>query len=444
VSWTPEQIAALAPDASSLKAAKALTSPAKWPLLGQSEGALWGHCQGSGKTPYQVRIDRDGPAFKCSCPSRKFPCKHGLALLFLATQQGDRFVAGPPPDWVRDWLDSRQERAAKKATKPSTAAQAEPAASADPAAAARREEQRWESILAVVDETERWLHDSVGHGLATLQKEPAASWRRLQARTVDGKAAGLAHWIHRIERATFAGAEWAERMLAEMGRLQLLLTSVRRYADLPPDLQADLRSLLGWAIDKETVLREGARVTDLWRVAGVAFEENERLFERRVWVQGLESGRTALLLDFAHGSRRFEPAIIAPSAFRGELVFYPGRAGLRALPGDQLAWQAAPSPPPVQSLEQALEGITDLVAVHPWATRVPFAWSGCTPVSTRGALRFADHAGRSLPAQLETEATWQLLALSGGHPVDLFAEWDGEALRPLAAIAPDGIWVAPS
>ncbi len=42
-----------------------------------------GLCQGSGRQPYQARVDLAEPAFKCSCPSRKFPCKHGLALLLL-------------------------------------------------------------------------------------------------------------------------------------------------------------------------------------------------------------------------------------------------------------------------------------------------------------------------------------------------------------------------
>nr|WP_279163542.1 SWIM zinc finger family protein [Rhodococcus erythropolis] len=26
-------------------------------------------------------VDLRGPAYKCSCPSRKFPCKHALGLL---------------------------------------------------------------------------------------------------------------------------------------------------------------------------------------------------------------------------------------------------------------------------------------------------------------------------------------------------------------------------
>jgi len=36
------------------------------------------------------------PAFKCSCPSRKFPCKHGLGLLLLyASDQAAFNVAEP-------------------------------------------------------------------------------------------------------------------------------------------------------------------------------------------------------------------------------------------------------------------------------------------------------------------------------------------------------------
>ena len=77
---TMEQITALAPDAASVKAGRGLVNSAKWPTLGQSANALWGECQGSGSKPYQVSVDLGGPAFKCTCPSRKFPCKHGLGL----------------------------------------------------------------------------------------------------------------------------------------------------------------------------------------------------------------------------------------------------------------------------------------------------------------------------------------------------------------------------
>ena len=111
---TLEAVAALAPDDASAKAAKGLTSAAKWPTLGANDQAVWGECQGSGSKPYQTQVDLSGPAFKCSCPSRKFPCKHGLALLMLQAQSPTLFTATEVPAWVAEWVASRSEKAQKK------------------------------------------------------------------------------------------------------------------------------------------------------------------------------------------------------------------------------------------------------------------------------------------------------------------------------------------
>jgi hypothetical protein len=41
---------------------------------------------------------------------------------------------------------------------------------------------------------------------------------------------------------------------------------------------------------------------------------------------------------------------------------------------------------------------------------------------------------------MREEDGWQLLAESGGAPLSVFGEWDGEALRPLSAWNPALIW----
>lgn len=112
---TEEQIIQLAPDAASVKAGKGLASPGKWVLLACSERAVWGHCQGSGKNPYQTAIDLNDIAFKCSCPSRKFPCKHGLGLLLLFASKPELFEQAEEPDWVATWLSKRGVKAEKNA-----------------------------------------------------------------------------------------------------------------------------------------------------------------------------------------------------------------------------------------------------------------------------------------------------------------------------------------
>src|SRR5689334_19615585 len=112
--WTPDRVLSLAPDSASASAGQGLASAKKWTSLGRSERAVWGLCQGSGKDPYQARIDLSEPAFKCSCPSRKFPCKHGIGLLLLFAKDEKSFQAVAEPAWVADWLAGRSDRAEKK------------------------------------------------------------------------------------------------------------------------------------------------------------------------------------------------------------------------------------------------------------------------------------------------------------------------------------------
>jgi hypothetical protein len=57
MTFSEEQVVALAPDASSIKAGKDLATPSKWGMRGASEKALWGECQGSGRLPYQTQVD---------------------------------------------------------------------------------------------------------------------------------------------------------------------------------------------------------------------------------------------------------------------------------------------------------------------------------------------------------------------------------------------------
>ena len=96
---------------------------------------VWGECQGSGKSAYQACVELTEPAFRCSCPSRKIPCKHTLGPLLPwsenAVKPRDR------PGWVWEWLAQRQE--------PAKAAERRKAAAGpkvkDPKTAERREQR---------------------------------------------------------------------------------------------------------------------------------------------------------------------------------------------------------------------------------------------------------------------------------------------------------------
>lgn len=97
---TSDGVTALAPDAKVAAAGRKLGVPESWESPGRSADALWGKCRGS--AVYQVRVDLSDLAVKCSRPSRKHPCKHGIGLLFFAIETP--FPEAPAPDWVTDWL----------------------------------------------------------------------------------------------------------------------------------------------------------------------------------------------------------------------------------------------------------------------------------------------------------------------------------------------------
>ena len=81
--WSADQVTALAPDKQVATAGLKLASPATWSDAGVHEALPHTSASGSGKKPYRVCVDLSGPAFTCSCPSRKFPCKHAVGLLHL-------------------------------------------------------------------------------------------------------------------------------------------------------------------------------------------------------------------------------------------------------------------------------------------------------------------------------------------------------------------------
>lgn len=433
---TEAEVLALAPDAASGKAAKGLQSIAKWPSVGSNGAAVWGECQGSGSKPYQTQVDLSGPAFKCSCPSRKFPCKHGLALMLLRAA-GQVPEGGEAPAWVNDWLQGRQDKAEKKEAR--AAAAAPPA---DPQTAARqqarREDRRWDKVAAGMQELSLWMQDMVRNGLANLagDAQARAQWNNMAARMVDAQAGGMSARIKDAWALVDSHTGWPGDLLAQLGHWQLLVDAVQRREALSAPVQADVMAALGWPMDKAEVQAQGEPLMDVWLVAGLRLIEREgRLMERRVWLQGVQSGRTALLLDYAQGGRGFDTVWLAGRAYGCALHFYPGRAPLRAIAvqGNADALLAPGAAPlavgqPLQQLGQRIAA-NPLQAVQPlWCAQagLQFAdgqWWAVWPRQVSPRQESPGQAGQ-VPAAIADDEAWHLLALTGGEPRQFFGEWE--------------------
>jgi hypothetical protein len=255
-------------------------APKKWTSLGVNETAIWGACQGSGSNPYQTQIDLAEPAFKCSCPSRKFPCKHGLALFLLFAEQPSLFAKTSAPDTVASWLKGRSDRAAKKETAATTKSK-EPK---DPESQAKTAARRFDRVKDGALELQRWLEDLVRSGLAGNLSRGTASWESQAARLMDAQAPGLARLLK--EAAVLGTREgWQERLLEQIALLHLLLEGFRRSATLPEDLQAEIQSLIGWKQDQQELMQDTG-IVDEWKVLG-----QRTLLEDRLQVQRTCPGR---------------------------------------------------------------------------------------------------------------------------------------------------------
>ncbi|MET9957521.1 SWIM zinc finger family protein [Streptomyces sp. NPDC006326] len=433
VRWTAEQVLALAPDEASRKAGGKLGGAGPWSQTGGSaSGAVWGVCKGSGKAPYRTVVDLAGPAYKCSCPSRKFPCKHALGLLLLWAAEG-LGEPGEAPDWAGEWLAERAAKAARPA-----AAAARPV---DPEAARRRAERRAARIGAGVTELEQRLVDLLRGGLAGQEQTGYAAWEETAARMVDAQAPGLAARVRELGTIPSCGPGWPARMLEESALLHLLNRGWLGRAGLPQPLAATVRSRVGLP----GAAAEGEGVRDRWLVLSQydTVAPDGRLTTRRTWLRGLGSRRPALVLDFGPPGRPPGLALPVGLVLEAEARFRPGSAGLRADLGDghAAAVPAAQAPAGVGTAE-ALEAYGAALREDPWLDSWPVVLGPVIPIPGELGWQLADaEGGSALPVHLPGGASraglWQLAALSGGRPVTVFGECGHRGFTPLTAWQPE-------
>jgi len=451
ITFSEDQATALVADPGTLKRGQELASPTKWNNLGRTDAAAWGECAGSGSEPYLTGIDLTEPAFKCSCPSRVFPCKHGAGLLLLLARQPALLAPGAPPAWLAEWLAKRQnktdeqaEKAAAKASKqPATAASSEASQLPAPeaplpsnAAQQKREAQRLARMQAGAADLETWLLDLLRAGLADLASKAASQWESQAARLVDNQLPGLAAILRELADYPTAGPAWADRLLGRLGELYVLVRAFLNRANLTPTAWQDVAQQVGLTLKKEALLAAPGTLAlaDTWLVLGQHTWPEERLLGRRSWLYGQHSGRLALLLEFAFGSQPFATALVPQARYGGELVFYPGLLRLRAVPSAGLTRQAdaggRPAPRPLAGL---LDAYAASLARQPWLRELPATVWAVVGRSAAGAWHLHDpETGAALPLRLPGElAGWPLLALSGGQPRAWFGEWDGQAFRVL-------------
>ncbi|WP_243725853.1 SWIM zinc finger family protein [Actinomadura rubrisoli] len=418
--WDRGQVLGLAPDEAAAKAAGGVARPAKWAGTGCDDEAVWGECQGSGKSVYRTCVDLATPAFRCTCPSRKTPCKHALGLLLLWSEE--TVETGPRPGWAAEWVEDRRDRADRARERRSASA----AKARDPKTVERRE-RRVDDGLAELDQ---WLRDQVAHGLAQAEKAPYRLWDDAARRLVDAQAPAVAGQVRGLA-AVPRQPGWPDRLLEEYAMLRLLVRAYQRRGELPQGLRDTVRARVGFTVPQDDVLGEGERVRDRWSVTGSRDTALEQLTTRRVWLRGRRTGRPALVLSFAAPGAVLDASLVVGTEIDAELAFYPGSQPLRALVAERYG-PAETGTPEGTTVQGFLDEHATALARDPWLERWPATLAGVRLARTEGGeLHVVDDAGDSLPLRMTDP--WHLLAISGGGPVTFAGEWTPHGVRPLAA-----------
>ncbi|WP_049871867.1 SWIM zinc finger family protein [Catenulispora acidiphila] len=375
-----------------------------------------------------VSVADSDTAYQCTCPSRKFPCKHALGLLLLWAA-GSIAETDVLPERVEVWAESRRDRAEKSAAR--SAAKAEKVA-ADPEGAAKRAAQRAERIGNGLADLDRWLTDQIAAGISDSATLSYSAVDPVAKRLVDAQAPGVAGRVRTLASArSSSGDAWPDAVLAEFARLHLLCQAWTRLAELPPAMQDTVRRRIGISVDADAVRRDGERVADRWHVLGSRDRAADKLTERRIWLRGAESGRTAMLLAF--GAMQQAPALALPvgAVYQAEMVFHSEVLPLRAqMETGEIATMGAS--PAGATLQAAADAFADALAADPWQDGWPVVVADAVP-DRDGEL--ADAEGRRVPLICEDAALWRLLAVSGGHPVTVFGEYTDAGLQPLTVWA---------
>ena len=471
MSLTLERIEALAPDQASLAAARKLLKPSSWPTLAQGEGLVWGECQGSGATPYRVVVNEGDAGYKCTCPSRKFPCKHALALMWMRADKSAAFVPAAVPDWVKDWLSRRRgattatsdtEDKGQPKSRPSIGLTEipEPGTNADPKAeqraAAARERNRLEreaAVLAGLDDLDTWLADQIRRGMANFVAQTAQACRTIAQRLVDAKASGLAGRLDALPTRLFTlpGPARPSAAIRELGQIHLISKGYRRASELPQSLAADARGAVGWAVTREVLLSdsEALRVYAKWKIFAVLSEaqpDRLRRVETWLWRQNGADGapQCAVLIDYVPISTAAAVGgYLVGDQIDAELTFYRSIIPLRAQITTLRKGAEQSSEPlilPNERLSASYAKYERALAQLPWLGTFPLTfWSAIVRRNGEQLYLYDDQTELTLP--LHTSQASHALPLASVGRIDGIGLWNGYELTLAWAETQLGRWM---
>jgi hypothetical protein len=312
ISITQHFIEAAAPNAEAAKNGRGLLLKNKFLTLHHSpDETLWfGRCQGSGKTPYLCSADfavPEKPVYRCTCPSRQFPCKHALGLLY-ALAEGKKFTSAEVPEE----LAAKREKVAARVEKQK--ADADQPVKINKAALAKKIKAQVDGIDLLEKLTQDIVRLGIGNMNAKTAHELEEQARQLGNAYLPGAQAALRNYTKLFysaegEERTVAGREAVySEALDQTCRLHALIRKGRAYLqtrlgdpELAPETDTGIAAWLGHAWQLRE-LKEAGLVEENVELVQLAFHSYDDVARKEyvdagAWMN-LGNGRIYLTQTF--------------------------------------------------------------------------------------------------------------------------------------------------
>src|SRR5438093_6465083 len=304
-----------APNAAAIKNARGVVLKKKLVGLFRSpDGALlFGDCKGSGKENYRPSADfadPSKPVYRCTCPSRQFPCKHSLALLY-AYAQGGKFIEKDVPADITDKRAKVQARVEKKKV------EADKPHKVNTSALKKKIQTQLEGLNLL----ESLVNDLVRSGLGTLNARSARQIEEQAKQLGNAYLPGAQNALHALTGLFYRSqissedemkASERDRVysaaLDQLNRLHSLCKQGRKYLnhrladpELKPETETDIAAWLGHAWQLRE-LKDAALVQANVELLQLSFNSHDdwtrkEYVETGVWLN-LQTGAVQLTRNY--------------------------------------------------------------------------------------------------------------------------------------------------
>lgn len=308
---TEQYIILLAPNPAAASNGRNLSRKGSFTNHGCDEASMiyWADCAGSGKNPYHTSIDfsisESAPTCRCSCPSRQFPCKHAVGLMYEILAE-KAFAVGPIPADLAEKKAKQEARAAKKEDQKS-----QPAKPKKTNASARK--KKITKQLEGLDQAQKLVDEMLTAGVSTLSGASAQTFEKVAKELGNYYLTGPQNAFTRIALAVKQIQKDPEHASSHYARaLQTLIalhaTIRKSRADLLKQLEAEnvagdpvLYEALGgvWRLEDLHAIgsyREHVRLIQL--SFDISFDEAKKEYvERGFWLD-LDRGTIGQTLNY--------------------------------------------------------------------------------------------------------------------------------------------------